>query len=137
VQSRLGLASARPGICEAIYLRGNVTLGGVGGGEELKQKQEFAVLSALANQKLSWSDLTFGSIAAHQRRSHHSLRNPQGAADLEVSVGGSSAARFISIEKDSGISAKIQARSAAQGRLSGVCATRSRRARIAVNWSLC
>jgi hypothetical protein len=69
----------------------------VGGGEELKQKQEFAVLSALANQKLSWSDLTFGSIAALQRRNHHNLRNPQGAADLEVSVEGSSAAQFISI----------------------------------------
>jgi len=81
--------------------------------------------------------LTSRSPAALKRRSHHNLRNLHRAAELDVSVEMTAAARLELRQKRQTTSRKIQPRSTAKGRSAGVFATRSRRARIAVRCYVC
>jgi len=60
-----------------------------------------------------------------------------GAAGIDLSVELSTAAQLEGIHRGLAISAEIDARSAAKGRLIKRCATRSRRARIAVRCYVC
>jgi len=81
--------------------------------------------------------LTSRSPAARRRWSHHSLRNLHRAADLDVSGEMTAAAPLAVRQRRQTTSTKIQPRSTAKGRLAGVFATRSRRARIAVRCYVC